>query len=842
PLSLQRVLAYVEQAADALYYAHQRGLIHLDVKPANLLLDAQDRLMLADFGVSVLLEGYTHASLHYYVGTPLYTAPEQWLEQPRTASDQYALAVTCYQLLVGRPPFTGNLYAVMHGHLQASPPPMSTFNPLMPAQVEKVLERALAKDPNERYPDIRAFAMAFREAVENAANADTDTQMQQRAMLLLEQNTDLMAVPPVPDPAESETEDHHPDKKAQPEPGTFREQHAEREQLAVRSRTAKRGSWLRALLLCMLALVLIAGGSLGFVRSQRPCWLGICPQIALSTHALTLTNDATQVIEITNTGTDTLNWVATPRPHTSWLSLSATNGSLAPGRTARLTLKTQVDHLGLDPDKNYTYTDMIDISGGPGVASQSIEVTENVVKELQAVSVTTSGKTFLYAQGKLQPARQTITITNHSGHTLSWFSQYTDNNWLSVLPGQGILKDKQSINLTVTVENPQMLPNDTYQVLFSLVGQLDNQEDFTLLQTIDFSLQVSQSQVAQTVPTVPAVVTPTAPAALAFSAQPVDGSGAPGGPRFNHSMVWDTQDGQLLVFGGSNGKGDLLNDLWSFNPANNSWTNLTPLSSSPADCSGSSPAPRMNAAMVWDSADQEVLLYGGVGSASSYLGDLWSFSPASNTWKALACTGNGPGARGEAGVAWNGSQMLLLGGLGSSGSLADFWAYTPGSGWSQISASTPLGARTYPTMAWDSHDKQLFVFGGLSANGSQLGDFYSYQSNGGWRTIEASNGSAPMARQQAFSTWDSKQQVFLLMGGWQASTSTAYSALWAYSPAENAWWQITSLHNSGNAGVIPSRMASAMVWDSADNRAYIYAGSSGINAGAMSDLWMIVPR
>ena len=193
-------------------------------------------------------------------------------------------------------------------------------------------------------------------------------------------------------------------------------------------------------------------------------------------------------------------------------------------------------------------------------------------------------------------------------------------------------------------------------------------------------------------------------------------------------------------------------------------------------------------------------------------------------------------------MAWNGSQMLLLGGLGSSGSLADFWAYTPGSGWSQISASTPLGARTYPTMAWDSHDKQLFVFGGLSANGSQLGDFYSYQSNGGWRTIEASNGSAPMARQQAFSTWDSKQQVFLLMGGWQASTSTAYSALWAYSPAENAWWQITSLHNSGNAGVIPSRMASAMVWDSADNRAYIYAGSSGINAGAMSDLWMIVPR
>src|SRR5205807_7093343 len=76
PLTLQQVLVYVEEAASALAYAHQRGLIHLDVKPANLLLDAQGRLLLADFGVSVLLEGYTHASLHYYVGTPLYTSPE----------------------------------------------------------------------------------------------------------------------------------------------------------------------------------------------------------------------------------------------------------------------------------------------------------------------------------------------------------------------------------------------------------------------------------------------------------------------------------------------------------------------------------------------------------------------------------------------------------------------------------------------------------------------------------------------------------------------------------------------------------------------------------------------
>ncbi|HAH00867.1 MAG TPA: hypothetical protein DCL75_18900, partial [Ktedonobacter sp.] len=71
-LTPQQLLPYLEGAAAALQYAHDNGIIHLDVKPANLLLDGADRLLLADFGVSALLEGYTHASLHGYVGTPLY--------------------------------------------------------------------------------------------------------------------------------------------------------------------------------------------------------------------------------------------------------------------------------------------------------------------------------------------------------------------------------------------------------------------------------------------------------------------------------------------------------------------------------------------------------------------------------------------------------------------------------------------------------------------------------------------------------------------------------------------------------------------------------------------------
>src|SRR5438876_12084106 len=111
------------------------------------MLDGVNNLLLADFGVLAILDSYTHASLHCYIGTPIYTAPEQWLEQPRAASDQYALAVTCYLLLSGRAPFMGNLYSIMHGHLQTPPPSMRESNPNIPPQIESLIQRTLAKAP-----------------------------------------------------------------------------------------------------------------------------------------------------------------------------------------------------------------------------------------------------------------------------------------------------------------------------------------------------------------------------------------------------------------------------------------------------------------------------------------------------------------------------------------------------------------------------------------------------------------------------------------------------------------------------------------------------------------------
>ncbi len=834
-LTPQQVLGYVEEAAAALQYAHEHGLIHLDVKPANLLLDAQGRLMLADFGVSVLLEGYTHASLHCYVGTPLYTAPEQWLEQPRAASDQYALAVTCYQLLTGRAPFSGNLYAVMHGHLQAVPPCMSEFNLLIPPAVEAVIQRALAKDPVARYPDMLSFAQAYREALESAASSPADPPAYPRVTLVLEPPPAAVRPPqlllaPVVAAAPGLTANML-GKTAQV--GTFSDVPSVAPRKRVRSsRTAR---W-RNLLLLLLTVALIGAGSFSLVRSQRPCWLGICAQIALSTHDVSFTNSSSGDVKITNTGTADLHWQATLAAGSlsTWLSLAPASGVLSAGHAALLTLSTDVNNL------NTNEVGLVEINGGAGIAPQFITVTETVVKKgLANVSITTTGTSFLYQQGQLTPAMQQISITNRSGHLLNWFAESTENNWLLVTPHQGNLSDNQMVTLNVAVTDPKSLQNDQYTVTFSLFGELDSQSPPLPLQTINFDLKVYQ-EAAATPTTVPLSPTPQAP--VSFTANSIIGTGAPDVSRSAHSMVWDMQDNQLLVFGGVDGQGNLLNDLWSYAPDTNTWTDLVPANPAATNCAtASSPAPRMNAAMVWDSVSNQVLLYGGQGANTNYLSDLWSYSPAKGTWTALACTGNGPGARAGAGVVWNGTQMFVLGGINSTGLLNDFWTYTPGTGWQTVSTSTPLGARAFVTMSWDSDQQQLYVFGGLQSSGQQKGDFYVYQPGNGWNAIVSGSTNLPLPREQAMSVWDSTDGLFLLMGGWEKNNATTHSALWAYSPSQNAWWEIVSLQSSSVTSIIPSRSASMMVWDSTHGRAYIYAGAGSDATITLKDLWEIAP-
>ena len=97
-------------------------------------------------------------------GTPTYMAPEQWDGQPVAATDQYALAIMAYELLTGRPPFSGNLGQIMRQHFQAVPQPPSALNPALSPALDAVLLRALAKEPQARFPSVSDFAQAFQQA------------------------------------------------------------------------------------------------------------------------------------------------------------------------------------------------------------------------------------------------------------------------------------------------------------------------------------------------------------------------------------------------------------------------------------------------------------------------------------------------------------------------------------------------------------------------------------------------------------------------------------------------------------------------------------------------------
>lgn len=167
----QQVAYLIEQAAEALQYAHDHEMIHLDVKPSNFLLRRNRKdpqrptLLLADFGIARNFTTVASSS-RTIRGTPTSMAPEQWSGAPVFASDQYALAVMTYEMLTGRPPFTGSMEQLMYQHFTVQAPPPSKFNPRLPTALDAVLQRALAKKPEERFPSIADFASALAEAAQ----------------------------------------------------------------------------------------------------------------------------------------------------------------------------------------------------------------------------------------------------------------------------------------------------------------------------------------------------------------------------------------------------------------------------------------------------------------------------------------------------------------------------------------------------------------------------------------------------------------------------------------------------------------------------------------------------
>jgi serine/threonine-protein kinase len=163
PLPIDLARRVLREAALALGHAHQRRIVHRDVKPANIMMEADGRVMLTDFGISKAVQGASQLTgTGTIIGTPHYMAPEQakGLEVDGRA-DQYALAIVGHQILTGKQPFDGSAHSILYKQVFEPPPPVLATRPDVPREISAALERALSKDPEQRFATMEEFAAAL---------------------------------------------------------------------------------------------------------------------------------------------------------------------------------------------------------------------------------------------------------------------------------------------------------------------------------------------------------------------------------------------------------------------------------------------------------------------------------------------------------------------------------------------------------------------------------------------------------------------------------------------------------------------------------------------------------
>jgi DNA-binding beta-propeller fold protein YncE/predicted Ser/Thr protein kinase len=163
PLPVQRTRAILGQVASALDYAHRQGVVHRDVKPGNILVEDDDHVSLADFGIARATDATRVTRFGVLVGTPAFMAPEQvqGLDVDYRA-DLYSMGVVAYLMFTGRAPFEADsVVTLLHKHVYDPPPPACTIRPDLPQEIDAALSRMLAKQPGERYPTAAAFATAL---------------------------------------------------------------------------------------------------------------------------------------------------------------------------------------------------------------------------------------------------------------------------------------------------------------------------------------------------------------------------------------------------------------------------------------------------------------------------------------------------------------------------------------------------------------------------------------------------------------------------------------------------------------------------------------------------------
>jgi N-acetylneuraminic acid mutarotase len=299
--------------------------------------------------------------------------------------------------------------------------------------------------------------------------------------------------------------------------------------------------------------------------------------------------------------------------------------------------------------------------------------------------------------------------------------------------------------------------------------------------------------------------------------------------RGGQSAVWDAARGRLLVFGGTNGLGT-LNDLWAYSLNTNAWTELLPR---PAE-----PVAREQHVAVWDERDQMLLLFGGYRAGSEFLGDLWAYRPDVGAWTGIG--GDGPSARSGASAAWDSSdnRLLLFGGYGRTGYQSDLWSFTPATGsWTELPATGDQPPpREDATAVWDTVNRQLLLYGGRRA-GALVDDLWAYRpATDTWVELDR-EGAEPPPRFRHSAVWDPGGERMLLFGGYGGAEAPGryLDDAWSYSPDSHTWAPV------GVEGETPApRAGHVAVWDSPRQGMLVWGGFAG-GVDYLDDLWELSP-
>jgi len=163
-LSADRALDIAAQVADGLAYAHEHDVVHRDIKPANIMILRDGRVKITDFGIAHMRTADVRTQTGVVLGSPRYISPEQVLGKRGDArADIFSLGVIIYEMVTGQAPFSGNdVNSLMLQIVNFNPPPPSTVNPSLPAMLDLIIAKALAKKPDERYAGIAELAADLR--------------------------------------------------------------------------------------------------------------------------------------------------------------------------------------------------------------------------------------------------------------------------------------------------------------------------------------------------------------------------------------------------------------------------------------------------------------------------------------------------------------------------------------------------------------------------------------------------------------------------------------------------------------------------------------------------------